>query len=193
MYSSTEVLSDAAGAQDATALAEASRGNSDALAALYDRHAPIMLNVASRLLGDREEAEDLLHDVFIEAWQRAEQYDPKRASVRAWLLVRTRSRALDRLRRRAAAALAAESQLAESVDVVTNREQCLPSDQREVARVLGRLSAEQRRVVELRYLMGFSGREIAESQGIPLGTVKSRLAGALAVMRAHMCPERTTS
>ncbi|MEZ4468804.1 MAG: sigma-70 family RNA polymerase sigma factor [bacterium] len=74
------------------------QGDKSALGQLYDRHAPLLLGVALRLLGDRPEAEDLVHDVLIEAWQRADTYDPARASVRSWLLLRLRSRALDRLR-----------------------------------------------------------------------------------------------
>ena len=73
-------------------------GDHSALTQLYDRHAPVMLGVATRVLGSRRDAEDLLHDVFLEAWQKAASFDATRGSVKTWLLLRVRSRAIDRLR-----------------------------------------------------------------------------------------------
>src|SRR5262245_53600870 len=83
---------------DAARVAEMATGSTEALAALYDSHAAPMFALAQRVLGDRRDAEDLVHDVFLEAWRRASAYDPARGSVRSWLLVRVRSRALDRRR-----------------------------------------------------------------------------------------------
>ena len=74
------------------------QGNRTALAELYDRHASQMLAVAARILQNPRDAEALLHDVFLEAWQKAESYDAGRGTVRTWLLTRMRSRAIDRLR-----------------------------------------------------------------------------------------------
>jgi RNA polymerase sigma-70 factor (ECF subfamily) len=71
-------------------------GDRASLAQLYDRYAPSLMAVGCRILGERREAEDLLHDVFIEVWQKAAGFDPQRGSVRAWLVMRTRSRARDR-------------------------------------------------------------------------------------------------
>src|SRR5690348_4003420 len=71
-------------------------GDRAALGELYDRFAPSMLAVARRILGS--EPEDLVQDVFLEAWHRARHFDPARGSVRTWLMLRVRSRSLDRLR-----------------------------------------------------------------------------------------------
>ena len=81
---------------DVSLISGAAAGDRDCLAALYDRYAPALLAIGRRILGDRREAEDLLHDVFIEVWRQAGDYDESRGSVRAWLLMRMRSRALDR-------------------------------------------------------------------------------------------------
>jgi RNA polymerase sigma-70 factor (ECF subfamily) len=89
---------DAARREDRRLVAAIARGDEGALAALYDRHAPAMLGVAIRVLRDRPDAEDLVHDVFVEAWQRSTSYDAARGSVRSWLLLRVRSRGIDRLR-----------------------------------------------------------------------------------------------
>jgi RNA polymerase sigma-70 factor, ECF subfamily len=71
------------------------RGDSAALALLYDRYSGSMLALAQRIVGRGAEAEDVIHDVFLEAWRHAADYDQARGSVKSWLLLRTRSRSLD--------------------------------------------------------------------------------------------------
>ena len=80
---------------DQTLVHAMANGDTRALAALYDRHAPLMLGLARRIVIGKPEAEDIVHDVFLEAWRRAADYDENRGSVKAWLLLRTRSRAID--------------------------------------------------------------------------------------------------
>src|SRR5262245_587187 len=72
------------------------RGDRTALAALYDRHAPLLLALGTRVLGDRTQAEEVLHEVFLDAWHRARDFDVRRGSVYAWLVSRMRSRSLHR-------------------------------------------------------------------------------------------------
>ncbi|MEE2829687.1 MAG: sigma-70 family RNA polymerase sigma factor, partial [Myxococcota bacterium] len=83
---------------DAELVAAMARGDQGAVEVLYDLHAPLMLGVATKMLKDRNAAEDLVHDVFLEAWRSAAGYRADRGSVKTWLMVRLRSRALDRLR-----------------------------------------------------------------------------------------------
>src|SRR5687767_7686778 len=85
---------------DEELVARMSRADRVALATLYERHAPRLRSVALRVLGDATEAEDVVHDVFIEVWRRSADYSPERGSVSAWLGLRLRSRAIDRLRQR---------------------------------------------------------------------------------------------
>src|SRR5262252_9903085 len=82
-------------ADDVRLVAAMVAGDAEALARLYERHAPLLLGLAMRIVRDRREAEDLLHDVFLEAWRSAKDFDPKRGRVRTWLAIRMRSRALD--------------------------------------------------------------------------------------------------
>src|SRR5262245_29250764 len=91
-----EPSSQAGQEDDERLIARAVGGSRDALAELYDRHAPLLLGLGARILGDRGLAEDVLHDVFLEAWHHAREYDPARGTVRAWLVTRMRSRSLDR-------------------------------------------------------------------------------------------------
>jgi RNA polymerase sigma-70 factor, ECF subfamily len=160
-------------------------GDDSALAVLYDRHAPLLLGIARRMLGDPNEAEDLVHDVMMAAWRDAERYQPGRASVRSWLCMRLRSRALDRLR-------SARVRRSESLDdhprgadgfAAPPSSQDGSGDEARLHAVLADLAAPQREVLELAYFQGLSSSEIATHLGIPIGTVKSRTASAFGRLR----------
>jgi RNA polymerase sigma-70 factor (ECF subfamily) len=171
---------------DVSLISGAAAGDRDCLAALYDRYASALLAIGRRILGDRREAEDLLHDVFIEVWRQAGDYDEARGSVRAWLLMRMRSRALDR-RKSAALSKRADLPAPETVadaDVHAGEDPALGPDRQAVRRALAQLPAEQRQVLELGYFEGLSSSEIAERVCAPIGTVKSRVAAALSKLRA---------
>jgi RNA polymerase sigma-70 factor (ECF subfamily) len=163
-------------------------GDRDCLAALYDRHASVLLALGRRILGDRREAEDLLHDVFLEAWHKALDYDEQRGTVRAWLLMRMRSRALDRRK----AAVFSRRADAPPDDVVGQEDPSLTPDRERVRRALNDLPLEQRQVLELGYFEGLSSSEIAARLQAPIGTVKSRVAAALAKLRAGFEPAEAT-
>ena len=163
------------------------RGDREALAQLYDRHAGGMLALAQRIAGRAAEAEDLLHDVFLEAWRHAADYDRTRGSVKSWLLLRTRSRSLDvqksaRVSKRASAM--DDSWLEQLAD--GSAEGAAVPDQARVRRVLLALPSDQREVLLLGYFEGLSSSEIAERVGVPLGTVKSRVAAALRALRGAL-------
>jgi RNA polymerase sigma-70 factor, ECF subfamily len=176
---------------DRALVAAIAEGDRTALANLYDRYVSILLAVGQRMLGNRREAEDLVHDVFLEAWRQAGAYDSKRGSVKAWLLVRLRSRALDRHRAasRAPMPIDAAARLAEQVAVGEDSAVALAPDRAAVRRALAALPEEQRAVLELGYFEGLSSSEIAARTGAPIGTVKSRVATALARLRAGLNPD----
>ena len=167
----------------------AARGEVHALSALYDRFSPLLLAMAVRVLGDRTKAEDLVHDVFLEVWRHAAGYDVGRGSVRTWILVRLRSRALDRLR----SATARREVTVDETPVESapdGEDPSLAPDRAAVRRALAELPIEQREVLELSYFGGLTAVEIAERMGSPLGTVKSRTAAGLAKLRAVMTSSR---
>jgi RNA polymerase sigma-70 factor (ECF subfamily) len=161
------------------------RGDADALAALYDLHAPLLISVVRRIVGSPEAAEDIVHDVFIEAWRRSADYDPERGSVRTWLALRARSRALDHKK---SSAVARRVSLDEPRSLETllgvSDDASLAPDQARIRAVLRELPEDQHRVLFLGYFEGLSSSEIAERVGVPVGTVKSRVAAALARLRA---------
>lgn len=168
---------------DGTAVAAMARGERDGLAELYARHAATMLATARRILGDPRGAEDLVHDVFLEAWRQAHTYDATRGTVRTWLLVRLRSRALDRCR--AAALRRTVAAVPERVSETDDLSEA--PDHHLLRQGLHGLPSEQRLVLEHAYFAGLSATEIAELLQIPVGTVKSRLGAGLKKLRSALC------
>jgi RNA polymerase sigma-70 factor (ECF subfamily) len=172
--------------EDERLVRAAAAGDREALGVLYDRFAPSMLAVAHRILRGRREAEDVVQDVFLEAWHRARYYDRERGTVRTWLMLRLRSRALDRLR-------SARRTAGVSLDDAGALQQ--PNAQDEVAmapdghvlhRALAELPDDQRTVLELGYFSGYTCAEIAARLELPVGTVKSRMSRAVAQLRAQL-------
>jgi RNA polymerase sigma-70 factor, ECF subfamily len=172
---------------DLTLLRAVARGERWALGALYDRHAALLLGIGARVLGSRDDAEDLLHDVFLEVNRHAGEYDATRGSVRTWLCVRMRSRALDRLRAPGRAKCWSLDALPPGADTSPADTDLLEGHgDRDTVRVrtaLAALPEVQRAVLELGYFRGLSCSEIAELLALPVGTVKSRVRSALERLR----------
>lgn len=170
-------------ASDLEALRRMADGDPQALAELYDRHASRLLALGVRILRSQREAEDLLHDVFLAAFQRAGDYVPERGSVRGWLLMHMRSRCLDRARSHgfSRGEPLTEEPLQEPLPGVERR-----IDAARVRGLLDDLPAAQREVLQLGYFEGLSFSEIAEVLGLPLGTVKSRVHAALGALRSEL-------
>lgn len=164
-------------------------GDREAFARLYDRHSAWLLAVAYRIIQNRRDAEDLLHDVFIEVWNKAASYSAERGSVRSWLAIRVRSRAVDRIR---ALHIARKNQTNETDTDTMILESSNKSergiDHQKARRAVEQLSPKQRTVIQLSYFHGLTCQEISNRCDIPLGTVKSRLASALVSLRQHFDP-----
>jgi RNA polymerase sigma-70 factor, ECF subfamily len=173
---------------EASLVAAVAAGDREALGALYDLHAPVLMGLARRMLGTPTAAEDLLHDVFLEVWQHAAEYAPARGSVRAWLIVRARSRALDRLGRQGREARVVE-RVSSEADPAVAPGAAAAIDGAQLRRRLVDLDSELRAVLELGYFEGLSSSEMAERLGIPIGTVKSRVARALGALRDAMASQ----
>lgn len=173
--------------EDSQLVTAMSRGDRGALAALYDRYASLLLAVGRRILGDRRESEDLVHDVMLEVWRRAADYDATRGTVRAWILVRLRSRALDRKKSVGATRVVSvdPERLHQQRDHAAE-DPALGPDRAALRRALAALPEDQRTVLELGYFEGLSSAEIAARIDAPIGTVKSRVAAALAKLRAGL-------
>lgn len=171
------------------------RGDRDALAVLYDRFAARLYGLALRVTTDPGEAEDVVAETFTKAWRDVGTYDASRGSVQAWLVMMTRSRALDtvRARTRRLRLVDAASEAPEPVAMGTSEvstDAAVEADERtvRVRAALATLPLPQREVLDLAYFAGLSQVEIAERLGAPLGTVKTRVRLALARLREVLAP-----
>jgi len=163
---------------DTELISRVARGQNAALGELYDRHAGLLLAVLRRVLGDEPEAEDVLHEVFLEVWQHAADYDESRGSVRAWLVMRARSRGLDRLRVQGRVQKLQRDPSDHLASLADPAENTLG-----VRQALAQLAPELRTLLELGYFEGLSSTEIAAHEQLAVGTVKSRVARALSELR----------
>jgi RNA polymerase sigma-70 factor, ECF subfamily len=177
---------------DRALIARIERRDAAALGELFDLYGPRLNGVAARILGDTSEAEDVLQEVFVYVWRAAATFDGRRGSVLAWLLVATRSRAIDRLRasrsgtRGRLRPLDGAPEAASSEDIeggVAGREW-----ETLCRSALRELPEDQRRALELAYFEGLTQQEIAERTRTPLGTVKTRVRLGLMKLRERIRP-----
>ena len=165
-------------------------GDDDAIRALYARFSRPVHSMGMRLLGTREAAEELTQDVFVMAWRKAARFDSTRGRLSTWLMTIAHNLAVDRLRRETGVSRPTLVLMDEVPDAVVEEEDILL--ERDAAmRALSSLSDAERTLLARAYFRGLTAREIAESDGIPLGTVKTRLRAALIkVRRANEDKER---
>lgn len=180
------VLNPSSQSDDATAVSRAAAGDGSALAALYDSHARSVYSLALRILGDEADAEDVVQEVFAQAWRQAARYDPRRGAVAAWLLNIARTRAIDRFRSRRARPEATATPAESDVSAPFIDPGDTLSAERTAAQVraaLQQLPLLQRLAIELAYFEGLTQHEIAERLEQPLGTIKTRIRLGLLKLR----------
>jgi RNA polymerase sigma-70 factor (ECF subfamily) len=158
-------------------------GNEDAIRALYARYARPIFTLGLRLLGSREAAEELTQDVFLAAWRKAARFDPSRGRLSTWLMTIAHNLAVDRLRRETGATRPHLVLVDEVPEVIGPDEDESLLERDAALRALSCLSDAERRLLGRAYFGGLTAREIAEADGIPLGTVKTRLRTALIKVR----------
>ena len=148
---------------------------------LYDRFSGVLFSTAYRVLNNREAAEDVLQDVFIQIWEKAALYDPTRGKPMTWAITLTRNKAIDRLRstqrrNRLQDDLEHEAQTVEQFDDKNSFDAVSSVETGEMVReAIKKLSKDQREAIELAFLSSLTQTEISERLGEPLGTVKARI------------------
>jgi RNA polymerase sigma-70 factor (ECF subfamily) len=171
---------------EVTVMRSFAAGDRGAAERLYDAYSSRIYGLGLVMLGNEASAEDLVQDTFVKLWRNAERYDPARGSLDTWILLTARNLAIDALRRRVLEARMLEATkprseadpeagpdvLAETSDLVDR-----------ARRAMAALSPEQRAALELAYFGGKTSSEVAEMEGIPLGTAKTRIRTALLKLR----------
>ena len=179
---------------DDALLAQVGLGDSDALEALYDRHAPTVLAISLRVIGDRAAAEDVLQETFWRVWRSARTFEPQRGSFTSWLFRIARNLAIDAFRRRNVRPIEIFS--AEDPDILLDQvsdpdmnvaEQAQSAmENRRVRNALAILPQVQRQVIEMAYFYGMTRQEIAEMTGEALGTIHTRARLGLQKLREEL-------
>ena len=176
-------------------LARVAKRERAAFEQLYDRYVNILYATAMKFLKEDADAQDVVQDVFIQIWDKAKLYDPAKGKPLTWALTLTRNRSIDRIRAiqrrtRLRDDFEKETVLDESAGV---REALSGVDASEKSQILrdavGRLSPEQRKVIELAFFRGFTQSEIADRLGEPLGTVKARARRGLMKLKEILGPQ----
>jgi RNA polymerase sigma-70 factor (ECF subfamily) len=161
---------------DEELMSRVAAGDVRAFEALYDRHSRHAFALARRITDRTADAEEATQDAFMSLWRSAATFDGERASLRTWLLMIVRNRSIDRLR---AGAHAHHDQVAEHADRLeaaerTEEQVMAMQDYLEARRLVADLPPEQREIIDLAYIAGYTQNEIAARVGIPIGTVKGR-------------------
>jgi RNA polymerase sigma-70 factor, ECF subfamily len=180
----------ATSAIDPALLASVAKGDQQAFSQLYDHSSTLLYTLAFRILGNREEADDLLQDVYLEVWRKVVRYDVGRGTPIAWLITLTRSRAIDRLRSRSTrghhTTVGLDPTVSSRVADLGPSPFETQADQElrmAVGSAMTGLPPAQQQAIELAYYEGLSHNEIAARLNQPLGTVKTRIKLGMSKLR----------
>lgn len=178
------------GASDVTLLACAAAGDNAAMGQLIRRHGTGVFGLAQAITGDRLLAEDAVQETFLRVWRFADGFDARKGHVRTWVLAIARNVSVDiaRVRGRHPILDLAEIEAMLGPDAAPGPEGRVIAEvsRNEVRSALDRIPEPQRRALILARWMGWTAAEIAESEGVPVGTAKSRLRLGLAALRVEL-------
>jgi RNA polymerase sigma-70 factor, ECF subfamily len=163
-------------------------GDPEAFAALYDRHGRMAYSLAYRMMGEKQEAEDVVQEAFLKVWRSAGGYRVGRGSVRTWILSVVRNRGIDQIRsrgRRGKMQDKVEASAPTSEPSEAFAETWKNAQQEQVREALNTIPHEQLKILELAYFSGYTHVEISDLLRLPLGTVKGRMRLGLKKIRDY--------
>lgn len=152
---------------------------------LYEHYSGALYGVIMPIVNEAEVASDVLQEVFVNIWRKIESYDPGKGRLFTWMLNIARNAAIDMLRSKNFQNTRKNQPLSDTVNWSTSS-QLLNVDNIGLRKMLEKLKDEQRTLVELAYFRGYTHEEIAAMEGIPLGTVKTRIRAALIQLRNYL-------
>jgi RNA polymerase sigma-70 factor (ECF subfamily) len=166
--------------------------DSAALSELYDHYNRLLFGLILSIVKKREEAEDILQEVFTSIWEKADQFDTERGTVYTWIVTLTRNMSIDRLRSKVYKEQQKQSTSLDNEDVYhplfseenDPLENTILKDRaKRVYDALGQISDKQRKMLQVAYFNGLTQSEISEEFDIPLGTVKTRMRDGMLKLR----------
>jgi RNA polymerase sigma-70 factor (ECF subfamily) len=166
-------------------------GDRAAFAEFYDRNSRLMFSVASKILNDAGEAEDVLQETFVQIWEKARKFDPKLGKPSSWVAIMVRNKAIDRIRAsqrrsRLAEESGAEFAIASEVNDTANEAIHGHDKAKLIQSAIVELPMEQRHAIELAYFSGLTQDEISKKLNEPLGTIKARIRRGLLKLRDQL-------
>lgn len=164
----------------------------ESLASLYDETSSFLYGLALRVLNDPVDAEEVVLDAYQQIWKSVDSFDPTRGTILGWLMIITRSRAIDRLRsagpRRAREVPIDTEWQMPSANPTPESQSIFEEERKLIRRALEALAPEQREAIELAFFRGLTHVEVAEALGAPLGTIKTRIRGGMRQLREALGP-----
>jgi RNA polymerase sigma-70 factor (ECF subfamily) len=177
--------------RDIELLRRIGNGDRTAFASFYDQYSGLLFSIAVKVLNDTKEAEDVLQEVFMQIWNKADAYNPLLGKPASWAVTLTRNKAIDRIR-----ASQRRSKLLEQITVEANvspdlspsaNEKLHGKENAEMIRsVVAALPPDQRRAIELAFFTGLTQDEIAKNLQEPLGTIKARIRRGMLKLREKL-------
>jgi RNA polymerase sigma-70 factor, ECF subfamily len=170
------------------AILRSGQGDRAAFEYVYKQTSAKLFGVCLRIFADRSEAEEALQDAYITIWNKAATFESGRASPISWLVTVTRNRAIDRLRSKGKASYAALDEAAEIADPVplADAQLLAAGDSRLLSGCIDGLDSRDAHFIKSAFIGGATYADLAEREGEPLGTVKSRIRRALIKLRGCM-------
>jgi RNA polymerase sigma factor (sigma-70 family) len=156
--------------------------NEQAFNYLYDNYSGALFGIINQIVPDKEIASDLLQEVFVNIWRKMDSYDSEKGRLFTWMLNIARNASIDKIRSRAYQDSQKNQSLTEDVHLA-GQQVVIRTDDYGLRKVVSRLKAEQKILIDLSYFQGYTHEEIAKSLSIPLGTVKTRIRSALTQLR----------
>jgi RNA polymerase sigma-70 factor (ECF subfamily) len=158
-----------------------------AFSVIYDNYSAALYGVINRIIGDEEQASDILQESFVKIWKNSEGYDASKGRLFTWMLNIARNSAIDATRSKQHKAEGKNRNLEDSVRLINKaRSSATSTDHIGLKEVVEKLKPEYRQIIDLLYYGGYTQEEVAKELGIPLGTVKTRSRAALLTLRELM-------